>query len=277
MTVLTDETKVAVITGASRGIGRAAALRLAKHGFKLILAARTLNKGESVWPGSLEEAAAQVHALGAEVSTVKCDVSVRKEIENLYNFALHKYRRVDILINNAAYSEPTNESNEGFEPFLDLSIDRWEKYLTANVLANVIACKICLPPMIERRSGIILCLTSRAATLNTGLPGKGGTNSAYPTTKAGLNRFVNFLAEEIREYGIPIIAFCPGPTMVERMEQIAGRFGIPTDRPISGLTFHSVDVPAAAIEYLCCACPDPMKYTGQFVLASDLVKEFGLK
>src|SRR5580700_3797996 len=101
-----DETMVAVITGASRGIGKAAALRLAKHGVRLILAARTLNKGESVWPGSLEETAAQAHALGAEVSTVKCDVSVREEIENLYNFALNKYRRVDILINNAAYSKP---------------------------------------------------------------------------------------------------------------------------------------------------------------------------
>lgn len=272
-----NETKVAVITGASRGIGRAAALRLAGRGVNLILAARTLHPGESVWPGSLEETAAQSRALGAAVSTVKCDVSARAEVENLYTFALEKYGRVDILINNATYTDATNAGSEGFESFFDLSIDSWEKYLTANILANVIACKLCLPSMIERRSGIILCLTSRAATLNTGLPGKGGTNSAYPTTKAGLNRFVNFLAEEIREYGIPIIAFCPGPTMIERMEYLASRFDIPMDRPISGLPFHSVDVPAAAIDYLCCACPDPMKYTGQFVLATDLVKEFGLK
>jgi NAD(P)-dependent dehydrogenase (short-subunit alcohol dehydrogenase family) len=274
---MSNERRVAVITGASRGIGKAAALRLAKHGTTLILAARTLHPEESVWPGSLEETAAQARSLGTEVSAVKCDVSVRADIENLYNFALEQYGQVDILLNNAAYSDSTREGNEGFEPFRDLSIDSWEKYLTANVLANVIACKLCLPSMIERRSGIILCLTSRAATLNTGLPGKGGTNAAYPTTKAGLNRFVNFLAEEIREYGIPIIAFCPGPTMVERMEQTARRFGIPMDRPISGLSFHSVDVPAAAIEFLCCACSDPMKYTGQFVLATDIVGEFGLR
>src|SRR5580693_7656616 len=245
-----DETMVAVITGASRGIGKAAALRLAKHGVRLILAARTLAKGESVWPGSLEETAEQARALGAEVSTVKCDLSMRAEVENLYNLALEKYRQVDILINNATYSAPTSHGNEDFEPFSVLSIDSWEKYLAANVLASVIACKLCLPSMMHRRRGIILCLTSRAATLNTGLPGKGGTNAAYPTTKAALNRFVNFLAEEIREYSIPIIAFCPGPTMVERMQQTASRFGIPTDRPISGLSFHSVDVPAAAIEYL---------------------------
>jgi NAD(P)-dependent dehydrogenase (short-subunit alcohol dehydrogenase family) len=273
---MNDEAKVAVITGASRGIGRAAALRLARHGVRLILAARTLDTGESVWPGSLEETAAQARALGAEVSTVKCDVSVRAEVEDLYNFTLDKYCRADILINNAAYSDSTREGNEGFEPFLEQSIGSWENYLAGNVLANIIACKICLPSMIEKRRGIILCLTSRAATLNTGLPGEGGTNAAYPTTKAALNRFVNFVAEEIREYGIPIIAFCPGPTMVERMQQTASRFGIPTDRPISGLSFHSVDVPAAAIEYLCCVCPDPMRYTGQFVLATDLVKEFGL-
>jgi NAD(P)-dependent dehydrogenase (short-subunit alcohol dehydrogenase family) len=271
-----DEPEVAVITGASRGIGKAAALRLAKHGARLILTARTLTKGDSVWPGSLEETAAQARALGAEVSTVKCDLTIRAEVENLYNFALEKYRHVDILINNATYSAATAQSNEDFEPFSALSIDSWEKYLAANILASVIACKLCLPAMTRRRRGIILCLTSRAASLNTGLPGKGGTNAAYPTTKAALNRFVNFLAEEIREYGIPIIAFCPGPTLVERLEMSGRRLGIPMDRPISGLSFHPVDVPAAAIEYLCCQCDDPMKYTGQFILATDLVKEFDL-
>ncbi len=100
---MSEEAKVAVITGASRGIGRAAALRLAKHGVRLIVAARTVAKGDSVWPGSLEETAADARALGAEVSAVKCDVTVRAEVENLYNFALEKYRRVDILINNAIY------------------------------------------------------------------------------------------------------------------------------------------------------------------------------
>jgi len=274
---MSEEAKVAVITGASRGIGRAAALRLAKHGVRLIVAARTVAKGDSLWPGSLEETAAQARALGVEVSAVKCDVTVRAEVEKLYNFALEKYRRVDILINNAIYSAATPEGNEDFEPFSELSIDSWEKSLTANVLASVIACKLCLPAMIEKRSGIIVCLTSRAATLNTGLPGRGGTNAAYPTTKAALNRFVNFLAEEIREYGIPIIAFCPGPTLVERLELAGRRLGIPMDRPISGLSFHPMDVPAAAIEYLCCACADPMKYTGQFVLATDLVADFGLR
>jgi NAD(P)-dependent dehydrogenase (short-subunit alcohol dehydrogenase family) len=272
-----DEAMVAVITGASRGIGKAAALRLAKQGVRLILAARTLAKGESVWPGSLEETAAQARALGAEVSTVKCDLTIRAEVENLYNFALEKYRQIDILINNATYSAATSHGNEDFESFSVLSLDSWEKYLAANVLASVIACKLCLPSMMRRRRGIILCLTSRAATLNTGLPGKGGTNAAYPTTKAALNRFVNFLAEEIREYSIPIIAFCPGLTLVERLEMAGRRMGIPMDQPISGLSFHPVDLPAAAIEYLCCQCADPMKYTGQFVLATDLVKDLGLR
>ena len=114
---MNEEAKVAVITGASRGIGRAAALRLARHGVRLVVAARTVAMGDSVWPGSLEETAAQARALGAEVSVVKCDVTVRAEIENLYAFALEKYRRVDILINNAIYSAATPDGNEDFEPF----------------------------------------------------------------------------------------------------------------------------------------------------------------
>jgi NAD(P)-dependent dehydrogenase (short-subunit alcohol dehydrogenase family) len=273
-----DKDKVAVITGASRGVGKAMALRLARRRLKLVLAARTVRPGNSVWPGSLEETAEQARAAGAEVTVVRCDVSDRADLENLYRLVLDKYNRTDILINNALYSSETPDNNAGYEPFLELSIDEWQRHITGNILANVVACKLCLPSMIENRGGIILCLTSRAATHNTGLPGKGGTNAAYATTKAAINRFVSFVAEEIREYGIPIIAFGPGPAAIERLQHIA-RHGVPLGRipGIGNIGWHSTDVPAAAMEYLCFTCPDPMAFTGQVFHAIDLYNQFHLQ
>ena len=272
------ENKVAVITGASRGVGKAMALRLARRRVKLVLAARTVRRGDSVWPGSLEETAEQARAAGAEVTVVKCDVSDRADLEKLYSLALDRYKRTGVLINNAMYSSETPDNNAGYEPFLELSIDEWQRHIAGNILANVVACKLCLPSMIENRSGIVLCLTSRAATHNTGLPGKGGTNCAYATTKAAINRFVSFVAEEVRDYGIPIIAFGPGPAKTERYQHFA-RHGVPLGKiaGIGNIGWHSIDVPAAAMEYLCFACLDPMVYTGQVLHAIDLYNQFQLQ
>jgi NAD(P)-dependent dehydrogenase (short-subunit alcohol dehydrogenase family) len=272
------EDKVAIITGASRGVGKAMTLRLASRRVKLVLAARTVRRGDSVWPGSLEETAQQARAAGAEVTVVKCDVSERADLEHLYGLVLNKYNRADILINNAMYSSETPDNNAGYEPSLELSINEWQRHITGNILANVVACKLCLPSMIENRNGIILCLTSRAATHNTGLPGKGGTNAAYATTKAAINRFVSFVAEEIRDYKIPIIAFGPGPAATERYQNVA-RHGVSLGKiaGIGNIGWHSTDVPAAAMEYLCFTCPDPMVYTGQVLHAIDLYNELQLR
>ncbi len=100
--------------------------------------------------------------------------------------------------------------------------------------------------------------------------GGGGVGAPAPTTKAALNRFVQALAKEMREYNIPVIALDPGPTRTERVSLQTAKYGIDTGG------FHSMDIPAAAVEYLCCICPNPIEYTGQVVVAEELVKRLNL-
>jgi len=257
--------KVAIITGASRGMGKQMALRLARHGANVVLAARTVATNESEWPGSLSETANEIRAMGVDAVPVKCDLTVRKDVENLCHTALEKYGRVDFLLNNARYV------GEGhFDKFLDIGFDLWDKYLAANVMAPIIATKICLPAMAKQKSGVIISTTSAAAYSDSGLPGgRGGTGAHYPVTKAALDRFDKAVALETEEMGIPLIGLDPGATLTERVQIQTAKYGF--DMSI----FHSMDIPAAAAEYLC-TCPNPMRYNGQVVVATVLCKQFNL-
>ncbi len=260
--------KVAIVTGASRGMGKQMALRLARNGINVVIAARTMEQRQSQWPGSLQETEAEIKALGVDAIAVKCDLSHRDDVENLCSVALARYGRVDYLVNNARWVGPHD-----FAPFLEIDFETWEKNIYANLLAPVLASKLVLPAMIRNGCGIIVCTTSSIATQDVpGMPGgRGGVGAPAPTTKAGLNRFVIALAKETREYNIPVIALDPGPTRTERVSLQTASYGIDT----SG--FHSMDVPAAALEYLCCKCPHPMQYTGWVVVAEELVKGLNLR
>ncbi len=263
--------KVALVTGISRGMGKQMALRLARHGVNIVGVARTVERSESEWPGTLKEAEAGLRALGVDVLPVKCDLLVRDDVENLCKTALDKFGRVDYVVNNARYIGP-----ELFDPFLQFEIDTWEKHLRADLLAPVIISKLCLPSMIEHHSGMIINVTASVAHHDVpGMPGGGGgLCAAYPTMKAALDRFTVALAKEARPHGIPVIALDPGATLNERFEveiKQTGTHGL--DMSI----FHPLSVPAAACEYLCCACPDPMRYTGQVVVAKDLCRVLNLE
>jgi hypothetical protein len=259
-----SEGKVAIVTGASRGIGKQIALRLARNGVNLVLAARTLEAGKSRWPGSLEETAAEVRTLGAQAACVKCDVTVRAEVEALCRRALEQYGRVDILVNNALYLGPGN-----YNPFLETAFETWDRNIEANLMAAVVASKACLPSMLAKSSGVILNLTSSAATMTALTPGALGIGAPYTVSKAALNRFVVAIALEMRESGIGVFLLDPGTVMTERAEQEIRR----SQRPNS-YTRAPMDIPAAAAEYLCCQCP--LDLSGQILEAKALVERFGL-
>ncbi len=263
--------KVALVTGISRGMGKQMALRLARHGVNIVGVARTVEPSESEWPGTLKEAEREIRALGVEVLPVKCDLMVRSDVENLCKTALDKFGRVDFVVNNARYVGP-----ELFDPFLEFEIDTWEKHVRVDLLAPVIISKLCLPSMIQHKSGMILNVTASVAHHDVpGMPGGGGgLCAAYPTMKAALDRFVVALAKETRPYGIAVIAFDPGAVMNERFALEIKQTGT---KGLDLGIFHGMEVPAAACEYLCCACPDPMRYSGQVVVAKDLCRDLGLR
>jgi NAD(P)-dependent dehydrogenase (short-subunit alcohol dehydrogenase family) len=142
--------------------------------------------------------------------------------------------------------------------------------MEANLMAAVVASKLCLPSMLANKGGVILNLTSSAATTTPSTPGALGIGAPYAVSKAALNRFVVAVALETRESGIGMFALDPGTIMTERAEQEIRR----SQRPAT-YTRQPMDIPAAAAEYICLACP--LELSGQIVEAGSLVERFNLK
>ncbi len=253
--------KVVLITGASRGIGKQLALRFAQEGANLVLAARTVEASDSPFPGTIHETSAAVRSHGVRALAVRCDLAIRADVENLCRAAIDEFGRVDILINNAAYFGPGH-----YDAFMSLSLDQWETMIDVDLNAPVHACRLLLPGMFERGSGLIICMTSVAATHDVPLGGRGGISPGYPTAKAGLNRFVRALAAEIREHRIPIIAVEPGFTVTERTTIIFPQNNMDFSRA------HSMEVPVRTVLHLC-TCADPIAYSGQVIVAAEFAKQ----
>jgi NAD(P)-dependent dehydrogenase (short-subunit alcohol dehydrogenase family) len=134
--------QVALVTGASRGVGKRIALQLAEEGATLVLAARTVKSGAGAYPGSIEETAAEVKKRGGDAMPVRCDLTVAEDTENLCRTALERLGRVDILVNNAFYNNPQH-----YDMFLDIDLETWNK---------------CGPDGLQRQDGVLARFCARA-------------------------------------------------------------------------------------------------------------------
>jgi NAD(P)-dependent dehydrogenase (short-subunit alcohol dehydrogenase family) len=180
---------VTLITGASRGIGRAIALRLAQAGAATVLAARTA--------ADLLQVAETIRTVGVETLVVPTDVTKEEQLEALVSAALTRFGHIDILVNNAGGGPPR-------APVVKARVAEWEWTLRTNLWATMILTKLVLPSMIERRRGAIVNLCSLA-----GLTGKAG-EAAYAAAKFGVRGFSQSLFEEVRGHGIKVSTICPG-------------------------------------------------------------------
>ncbi|MCS6924452.1 MAG: SDR family oxidoreductase [Candidatus Binatia bacterium] len=181
--------RVALVTGASRGIGQAIALRLARAGATLVLAARTASALAQV-----EEA---IRRAGTEALTIPTDLTNDQQVEQLIRTTLARFGRIDMLVNNAGGGPPRT-------PIVKARLADWEWTLRLNLWAPMVLTKLVLPSMIARRCGTIVNLCSLA-----GLTGKAG-EAAYAAAKFALRGFSQSLFEEVREHGIKVAVICPG-------------------------------------------------------------------
>lgn len=217
--------KVAIVTGGSRGIGRAVSRGLAFAGAKVVVASRT---EEEVGPGAEFEryAAGNIHDTvqsiigdGGEAVAVRCDVTNPSDLQNLVRTTVSHYGGIDILFSNAGIDCES--------PVVDLDPDLLDRALAVNVRAPLLLCKFALPTMLARSSGSIVGVTSGSAR------GYREGRVAYSMSKAALERMFLSMAEELRPHNIAVNLFSPGrvDTWMNRRGDWPGTGHIPMVQP----------------------------------------------
>jgi len=188
--------KTAIITGASRGIGKAIAITLAKLGINLVIAAR----GKEELEATAEEIS---NKMKVEVLAVPCDVSKLSDLENLVKETLARFKKIQILINNAGVSSQY--------PFEKQPIEDFERLAHTNYLGYVRLIRLVINHMIEQKEGAIINMVS-GSTLCDPLP---RNFLVYSSLKVGLRAFSKGLFWELRDYGIKVTSILPGVTDTE--------------------------------------------------------------
>jgi NAD(P)-dependent dehydrogenase (short-subunit alcohol dehydrogenase family) len=263
-------TKVAVVTGASRGIGKQTSILLARHGYQLVLAART-EEPRAGTPGTLGETAAALRTLGADPLEVRADLSVPADVDHLVTTTLERFGKIDALVNNAAYTV----GKALFAHVPDITRQQWDRSFAVNVTAPLMLVQGFWESMRAEGGGVIVNVTSGAADFQpvaaaraarAGLPEHG---PAYGASKAALNRMMNAIAQQGVEHRIAVINVEPGFVLTETMAATLAGSGVTDTDAISPT------IPALAVAHLC-TCADPLRYTGRIISGPALVEELGL-
>lgn len=190
--------KVAIVTGSSRGLGKAIAVGLAKEGANVVIAARSQSDKEGL-PGTIFNTADEIKGLGAEALAIACDVTDEASVNNMVQMTLEQFGHIDVLVNNAGIAF--------YYPVLETPVKRWEIILKVNLTGAFLCSKAVLPNMIERKTGSIINISSLAADERD--EGAVPTGVAYAVSKAGLDRLTLGLATEAGRYNIAVNALKP--------------------------------------------------------------------
>jgi citronellol/citronellal dehydrogenase len=243
------QNKVAVVTGASRGIGRAIAVALAAAGADVVCTARSSEASPSKLPGTIDQTAREVEALGRRALAIPMNLAKDEEVEAMARRTLAEFGRIDILVNNAAISAPGS--------FLNVPLKHWDLVMNVNLRGVYLCTRAFLPTMMEQRSGCIINISSYASQA------EGSWGLAYSVSKAALERLTTGLAAEVRPYDIAVNAL-----QIERFVASEGFVYLTPDSDHS--TWDKPEVVGEAVLWL--ISHDPT-YTGQVVTLGDFDRQ----
>lgn len=270
--------KVAFITGASRGIGRSAALAFARAGYDVAISARTLEEGEqhqhalrdaagAPLSGSLNGTAEAIRALGARALVVPMDLLDSATAEQACAAVLSEYGRIDVLVNNAIY-----QGNDLNSTFLALQPDTLERMFKGYILTPLLLTQAVVQRMLGQGGGVVINVTSGAGESDPPVAAdKGGWGYAYGAGKAAVSRLSGILSTELGEQGIRAYTLNPGVVTTEALKVTIGEKGVIALRAGSA----PLEVPAAVMLWLA-TDPQAPQYQRRTVAAQALALEHGI-
>jgi citronellol/citronellal dehydrogenase len=216
------EGKVAIVTGASRGMGKATALELARQGADIVVAARTVNPGEGFAPGTIHETVQEIEGLGRRALAVKTDLLVDSDVEAMVEAAVKELGGVDVLVNNASIG-----TLGGID---ETKVEDWDACMATNLRSFFLAIKHCVPHMRDRGGGSILNMSSYLAmkvpdpddpdpVMKQSTDASGPGITVYGTTKAAIQRLTLGAAADLRQHRISVNCVAPSWTVTEGLNQ----------------------------------------------------------
>jgi NAD(P)-dependent dehydrogenase (short-subunit alcohol dehydrogenase family) len=268
--------KVVAITGASRGIGRQAALDFARRGASVVLAARTVDRIDDL-PGTLGDALNQIEAMGGQAIAVQTDLARQEDLHRLVDAAVEAFGGIDILVNNAAATVGPMWDKR----FLDLSFEEWSYQFDVNLHAPFILMQRIVPIMEKRGGGRIINITTGSGEVlrlpeepvkGDNVQGKNLIVPGYYASKRALDRLSSVIAPELASKNIFVISMMPGWVATEI---VAARFEETPAELKTGQQPVPMEIPARMTVYFA-ACDNPREYNGRIFWAEREMADMGI-
>jgi dehydrogenase/reductase SDR family protein 1 len=259
------EGRVAVVTGASRGVGKGIALGLGEAGATVYVTGRSLESSDDP-RGSLAETAAEIAGLGGKGVAARCDHTDDGQVEAVFQQVRAEQGRLDVLVNNVMSTPQREELPAGalsqwdLHPFWQVPISFWDAFHTVGLRSHYVASAFAAPLLIEGAGGLIVSISAPGSGRYVG-------NVAYGVGKAGVEKLATDMAEELRPYNVASVSLWPG---FIRTEDVLGQPEVYPDLSAA----VSPLFPGRAVAALV-ADPAVLDKTGQRLKASELASEYG--
>jgi dehydrogenase/reductase SDR family member 1 len=254
--------RVAVVTGASRGIGKGCALELGAAGATVYVTARSVSEDDHPLPGTIGATADEVTAAGGAAVAVALDHRDDDAVEALFRRVLDEHGRLDVLVNNAFIV--TNELTSG-KPFWEVPISNWDDMIDIGTRSAYVASVFAARPMVDAGAGLIVNVSSSGAE-------EYAWQVAYGVGKCALDRITVDAAHELAPYGVSVVSVWPGFVRTERIDLGVAAGLLPESLDLS--TSESPRFVGRAVVALA-ADPAVARWTGRAVPARDLADEYG--
>jgi NAD(P)-dependent dehydrogenase (short-subunit alcohol dehydrogenase family) len=277
---MAGQTKVALVTGASRGIGKATAIKLAEAGFDVAITARTEREGEGrteansvrgddpivAIPGSLETTAKEIEALGRRALPVRMDLLDVDAVVAAPRTVLEEWGRIDVLFNNAIF-----QGGATMDRILDLTAPAMEALVRGNYVHQVVLTQQVLPHMVERGSGRVINMVSGSARLDPIAPaGEGGWGIGYSASKAAFARVAGGINAEFAPSGVHAFNVDPGNVVTEKRKALR-----PEDAFEGEYGSEPPEATGAAVAWLATS-EEALDLLGKWIYAPKLARDRGL-